>query len=321
MGLKEQIEKDEKELKKLQAEEDGGEDETDDTEDEDTEEDGEGADDSEDGDDSEEEGDDEGKKQPEPKDDKGKKAAEDDANGKKPDAKDDKGNPDARLRAERKKRLKLEEELAELKNRQPAQQQPQPKPAAQEQPKAKAETTEEKVARLEREQTNQRQERERNELHQAAVEEFNDIEKAFASETPDYEEASAHMIAAMFNGVKHANPGVGDKQALAHVQRTVLSIASQAVKRNQNPAEVLYQMAFDNYGFQPGAKKAQKNSNATEKLQKIAQNKKRSASPFAGGGQNSAARATIDEGVKMDLASFSKLSDAEIDEMISQADS
>lgn len=317
MGLKEQIKKDEEELKKLQAAEDDDSDDNDDEEDD--------ADDSDDQDDDTDE--DEGA------DDKakGKKAAADDKKGKKADEDDDSDEDDddagddpkkkndlaAKLRKERKERMKLQEQLAAFQAKPPVQAQ---QPPVQQQPGTKkTETTEEKVARLESEQNAQRQARERQDLERQAIDEFNEIETEFKKETPDYDQASAHVIQSMYNGAKAAYPDLTDKQALGFVQRRVLQIASAAAKRGLNPAEVLYQMAFDNYGYQPGAPK-KKDTQKADNLKNIAKNRKRSASSMAGAGQNAGARATIDEANKMDLATFGNMSEAEIDELIAQAD-
>lgn len=325
MGLKEQIEKEEAELKKLGN---AGENDDDSGDDEDLDDDTDGQDDDTDEDDAaDDKANDKKAKEPPKKgadDKKGAKKADDEDDSDEDDDADPKNKNDAaaKLRLERKKRMKIEEELAALKKQPPVQPPVQQKPPVDASGKPKVETTEEKVARLEADDTARREVEARQVLHNQAVEEFNDIEAEFSKETPDYEDASAHMIKGMYAGVKAAYPDITDKQALQFVQNRVLQIASNAAKRGLNPAEVLYQMSFDNYGFQPGQKKPGENKNTkADNLKNIAKNKKRSANAFQGGGQNAGARATIEEANKMDLATFGNMSEAEIDELIAQAGS
>lgn len=325
MGLMDSIKDDEEKLKKAtKAEDEGGQD------DEDLEEEGNDEDLDDDSGDDEDADDKKAAKKPDDKDKKAKTdkkgAKKDDADGEDDDSDEDeetdpkkKNDFAAQARQERKKRMKLEEELAALRKAPPPAQQPA-KPV--EQGKPKQETDAEKLARIDNEQKAERQARENSELRNRAIDEFNTIETEFAKETPDYEDASTHVIKEMIRGVRSTYPEATEKQALAFVQNRVLQIASNAVKRGLNPAEVLYQMAYETYGFEPGAGGKKKEGNGkADNLKNIAKNKKRSASPLSGGGQNAGARATIEEAEKMDLAAFGNMSESEIDELIQQAGS
>ena len=236
----------------------------------------------------------------------------------------DENNAAAKARVERRKRLKAEAEAADLRERLQKQNEAQREPTTEERAEAKQETTEERLDRLETERANER-------LQVEAAEELSDIEDEFVKENPDYKQASAHMIKSMFQGVRQVYPNMSEKQAIKFLQNKVLEIAGSAANRGQNPAEVLYQMAFDNYGFDP-AKAAEekkggedkptfKKTGAAENLKKKARNKKRSANGLSGGGQNAGARVTIEEADKMTLADFGAMSDKDIDELIAQADS
>lgn len=89
-------------------------------------------------------------------------------------------------------------------------------------------------------------------------------------------------------------------------------------------------MAFDVYGFKPaGGVKEQtetpeskpefKKTGKAENLKVIAKNRKKSASALNGGGQSTSTRASVQEAANMDLATFGKLSEAEMDRLIAQA--
>ena len=220
----------------------------------------------------------------------------------------------AKIRIERRERLRAQEELADARRRLEELQARREDRDEQEQPQ-KQETVEERLDRMENEKY-------RNDLQKQAIEEFTEIERDFAGRTDDYEDASKHMMSSMYQGVKHAYPQLNDTQAQAFVQKRVLDIASQAARNDMNPAEVLYQMAFDKYGYDSNmAQKTneQKPEKPQKDLKRVARNKKRAATSLSGGGQTAAASATLEEANNMDLADFGKLSEAEIDELIDQA--
>ena len=220
----------------------------------------------------------------------------------------------AKIRIERRERLRAQEELADARRRLEELQARREDRDEQEQPQ-KQETAEERLDRMENEKY-------RNDLQKQAIEEFTEIERDFAGRTDDYEDASKHMMSSMYQGVKHAYPQLNDTQAQAFVQKRVLDIASQAARNDMNPAEVLYQMAFDKYGYDSNmAQKTneQKPEKPQKDLKRVARNKKRAATSLSGGGQTAAASATLEEANNMDLADFGKLSEAEIDELIDQA--
>lgn len=168
---------------------------------------------------------------------------------------------------------------------------------------------------------NFRQQEEARQLREHASKELSQIENEFMQTVPDYKEASTHMIKSMLQGAMHFNPAMTQDQAVEAVQSKVLHIAADAARHGQNPAEVLYQMAFDRFGFDPTqqTKTPGKKTNAAENLKKSAKNRRRSANGLTGGGQNAGARVTIEEADNMDLATFGNMSESEIDELINQA--
>ena len=231
------------------------------------------------------------------------------------------GSVEAQLRIERKQRKELEARLAALESNKASQ------PPAQRQQTLNDETqtanqgptVEERVAAIE-------QQRQEQDLRNQAISEFQMFENEFQKNTPDYAQASDHMINTMANGVRAAYPNATDQQVGQFIQNQILTIASQAANKGLNPAETLYLMAMQNYGYDPQAaavKNAEnvqtKSKNAAKRLETVSKNKRRSASPLASGGHNGSPSATIEEAASMDLADFSKLSDAEISQMIADA--
>lgn len=247
------------------------------------------------------------------KDEKGKKTA-------KKSEEEDENSVAAQLRIERKQRKAMEKRLEDML----AAQRSQPAPKTQEKPageagkgdegQTKQPTAEERLERIERE-------REQANLERAAVDEFNGYEAEFAKETPDYPQASNHMIQAMAQGVRAIYPNATDTQVGTFIRQQLLHLAAQAVQKGVNPAEALYLMAHERYGYKraAAAPAKTKTEDATKRLETVAKNKKRSASPLAGGGQNGAASASLEEAANMSLADFSKLKPGEIEAMIAEA--
>jgi hypothetical protein len=219
----------------------------------------------------------------------------------------------AKLRIERRERLKAQEELAELRRRHEThdfkpQQQPQQEPLPEPEP------VEERLARIENQQYNAN-------LQQQAQQELTSIESEFIKTTPDYPNASTHMIKSMHQGAKAAFPNMDDRQAIQFVQGKVMEIASRAAQNNQNPAEVFYQMAYDHYGYKPEANNEAESApkvNKVKNLRAVAKNKRRSASPLSGGGQVASSNVTMEQAIDMDVADFGKLSDSQFNDLMNQ---
>lgn len=250
---------------------------------------------------------------------KGEEVKADDKDDKK-DAKVDENPFAARARIAEKQRKEMQEKYDALvaKNA-------EPKPIAAtkpaegvDAPEVKAPTAEERVAKLEAAD-------EERKLYNNAVTEFTNIEREFQKNTPDYAEASDHMITRMAEATRLAHPDMTDAQIGKFLQSQILTIASRAVQRGNNPAEVLYGMALEKYGF-TGKKAAAveeapkpKTVDRNKQLTTVAKNKARSATGLTGGGQSNMPGATIEEAVEMNLADFSKLSASEIDALIADA--
>lgn len=316
MGLIEEIEREEAELKKLEEAEEKAETEVKEEVSQEEEEEEETSQEKE----ADEEEDDTGESEDketsdeETSDEESKKSADEE----KELTEAEKNNYAAQLRRERKEKRELQERLARIEEG-------RSKPQKQDKEETEAEelSVEERLARIE-------EDKQQKELHAAAINEFNAIEAEFSKKHDDYEAASAHMIQTMFTSVRNLNPGITEAQAIKAVQNHVLSIAANAATKGHNPAEVLYDMAFDHFGFDPSKATGNKEETAEEKpqfkktgkadnLKTAAKNRLRSATGLKGGGQSTGGRASVKEASNMDLASFGKLSEAEMDALIAQA--
>lgn len=229
-------------------------------------------------------------------------------------------NEAAQLRIERKQRKELEARLAALQPQTPvAQPHPttlQPAVAAKtdgaegQQPSTQT-ALEERLAAIEA--RNQQQE-----FHTAVVTEFTNHEREFAKTTPDYDAASAHMVGRMAESAKALYPTATDQQIGAFLQRQILTIASQAAQKGLNPAETLYLMAHDRYGYtgQPAAQPKVDAAATQKRLDTVKNNSRRSTTPLTSTGGTGSPKATIEEAASMDLSDFSNLPASEIERMI-----
>lgn len=186
-------------------------------------------------------------------------------------------------------------------------------------------SAEARLAVMERRQQEQDQASQEQDLQRQAVNEFVNFENEFKATTPDYEAASSHMIRRMTEGVAAVYPAATPAQVSQFVRNQVLQLAGKAATYGVNPAEALYAMAHEKYGYTKAAPKVdpkltptpkEKAEDAAKKLALVNKNKQRSASPLTSGGQNGSPATSIEEAAEMNLADFSKLSAREIDQMI-----
>lgn len=307
MSLEEQIKKEEEELKKLQEQENSKEEENLEQDDEEESDD--------DFQEEESQTDDDGQDDEESVDDEEHDSDEDENK----EGGSEENNLAAQLRIARKQKKQLEERLKSMQN--PVQ------PDTKQNQNASEET---KMTLEERFEKREREERAK-ELKNSAIEEFIETEQEFQKETPDYKQASSHMLARMIQGAKFSTPGISNRQAQEFARDQILQIAAQAAHNGLNPAEALYNIAYEHYGYNPELYKEEEGSNndkksqrekaqrETKRLEKINKNKKRSASSLAGGGQTRSNVVTSEEAANMDLASFSKLSEADMDSIINDS--
>lgn len=115
--------------------------------------------------------------------------------------------------------------------------------------KRQAETVAERVERIEQEAA-ARMELERVTATLAAS------EREFTAGKPEYAEAKQHVIAARHRSLKRMYPGETDAAIAAHVRNEELQLAQHAAANGMSPAELIYQVATEDYGFRPAAPQA-----------------------------------------------------------------
>lgn len=162
--------------------------------------------------------------------------------------------------------------------------------------------TEARVAAIEANYAQERRQREAQQQWQAAVNEFQQYENNFKQRVPDYDDAAEFFNQQMKNLAVLENPTANEAQINAIVAQKILVAASRYAELDLDPAEQLYKLTKERFGFQP--KQEQKSK---PNLQKIASNQKKSASPISGGGSPSKGELSADAVANMTLGEFSRL--------------
>lgn len=157
----------------------------------------------------------------------------------------------------------------------------------------------------------QKAESEQTKTYTSAVDELNGYVDEFAKKQPDVKEAGDHVVKELKKSISLLNPDWNDKQVTAEVGHTILKMASSAAVKGLNPAEELYDIAIERFGYTKKEQQA-KQEDTRKSISAIAANKKRSASPLQGGGQSGTVPLTKQSIADMDLSEFSKLTPSQL---------
>ena len=161
-----------------------------------------------------------------------------------------------------------------------------------------------------------------------AIGEFNQIRDDYISKNPDYIPAFTHGFDAYAKSIKMMNPSLSNQQITGMIDRELLKFAGQCVAKGLNPAEELYDMAIERFGYAPNSAKTSKNTEEEQEpvheapkgiqreaprpnLRNIANNRKRSASPLVGAGQTGKGQLTKEGAANMTLGEMMELDPAD----------
>jgi hypothetical protein len=98
-------------------------------------------------------------------------------------------------------------------------------------------------------------------------------EASFTETTPDYHKALTHVREIRKQQLKMLYPDATDQQVGQQLASEEIAIAHQALTRNQNPAEFIYNLS-KTYGYKPPEKEKPAEQQAQQKQQQNAQAKK-----------------------------------------------
>lgn len=164
---------------------------------------------------------------------------------------------------------------------------------------------------------------------QAAVTEFLDIESKYRQENPDYGNAIGFAVNKYREAAKVMYPDKTEAQITDAIDRQMLQQAAIFAAKGLNPAEELYDLAIERFGYVPKSAVTEEETTETEaqvtqqtrpspskpKLAVINANKKKSASPLSGGGQTGSAQLTAEDLENMSNAQFAALTPAQLREL------
>jgi hypothetical protein len=157
----------------------------------------------------------------------------------------------------------------------------------------------------------------------ADVEAFTTIEQRYIEKNPDYSAATDYARETYFNALKLAQPQATEAQINWAIDNEILSYARNWAKQGLDPAEEFYSMAQERFGYVPKSAGTETEPHQEERqpvrrgaekpnLSRIANNKRRSASPLSGGGQGGALPLTMESVADMDMGEFSKLTPSQL---------
>jgi hypothetical protein len=159
----------------------------------------------------------------------------------------------------------------------------------------------------------------------AAVSEFVEIEDAYKKENPDYANAVDFGRKEYGKAIRMRDWDKTPAQIEAELDHMMLMFASQAKSKGLNPAEEIYDLAIERFGYTPKTKQQEaeaEDNGQTEdlppkkktNLSKIQENKKRSISGLASGSGTSGTLTAADID-NMSNAEFSRLTPSQLREL------
>ena len=157
------------------------------------------------------------------------------------------------------------------------------------------------------------QKNEEQETVSRAINNFKRIESDFKKSVDDYDDASEHMVNKMLDGVRAIYPNASDEEVGSFVYNQILQMANGFAAQKLNPAEELYHMAKERYGFT--GKQEETKEDVKPKLRQVADNKKKSVNSLGGSGSRKAEKNIKD----LSVGELSKLSPAERAELVAKA--
>lgn len=146
-----------------------------------------------------------------------------------------------------------------------------------------------------------------------AFDEFNNYEESYKTKNPDYVNATQFAREQYAKSIKILYPQMTAKQIERAIEHEILKFAGGCVQKGLDPAEELYDMAIERFGYvkqdaPDAAEETPKPAKpAKPNLKAISANKKRSASPLAGGGQGGSIPVTSEMFENMTLGDYARL--------------
>lgn len=171
---------------------------------------------------------------------------------------------------------------------------------------------ENKVKILDEKLSNREREDKNSKIYSDAVDELQEAKARFAKKQPDVDDAANHLVKRIKQSLTDLNPNWSEKRVLSETGNRLLVMAAQAAAKGIDPAEELYDLAIEKYGYSKKEPEHIEDRERKTDLKTISNNKKKSASPLQGGGQSGSISLTKEAVADMSLSEFSKLTPSQL---------
>ena len=187
-------------------------------------------------------------------------------------------------------------------------------------------TIETKLAPIEKNYQQTEEQRTANERISGAVNEFKQIRDNYIKENPDFVPAFTHSYNKMTEAMALMNPGWSKEQVIKEADWQMLQFSANCAKKGVNPAEAIYDLCIERFGWKPGQAEAKPSKRAAVEpedeheeqetpvrerpktdLRTIDRNRKRSVTPLSRGGQSGSSRLTKEAIADMPLGEMLNL--------------
>lgn len=193
------------------------------------------------------------------------------------------------------------------------------------------------LAELRNFRDSQTKQQEETKVYTQAIGEYNQIRDDYIKVNPDFIPAFNHGFESYAKSIKMVRPDLTNPQITAWVDKELLKFAGECVGKGLNPAEEIYDMAIERFGYVPksAAEVAKDESDEPEaesegtklpvgvrqketprpNLKAIADTRKRAASPLIGGGQSGKGALTKEAAANMTLGEMIDLQPKDWEEL------
>lgn len=139
-----------------------------------------------------------------------------------------------------------------------------------------------------------------NERIKGAIDEFRDVRDKYIQKNPDFTPAFTHAYNKYAEAIKLTNPSWDNQRIIKEIDWQLLLFAGDVAKKGGNPAEALYDLAIERFGYIPGKEGKADVSETSNRpdgvrgpnLRTVDNNRRRSASGLGTSGQGNSARIT-----------------------------
>jgi len=146
-------------------------------------------------------------------------------------------------------------------------------------------------------------------LETAAVQEFKAIEADFKASVSDFDQVADHFNGKIAESISNLEPHLTPEQVMVKVKDRVLRMAGEYVRQGLNPAEELYHLSKERYGYKAPVDDGEEEP-APKKpdLSKVAANRKRNAGTAGAKGSGSMPQLTREVAADMPVHEWAALS-------------